>query len=81
MNGMTDSIEAIRKMKSDLSGVKLAICAIESEYHQARCVLLANTNHLAAKSGVDGTKWMVSGANGTKGKVQIMFTAADEIDK
>lgn len=81
MGGMTDSIEAIRKTKSDLSGVKLAICAVECEYHQARCVLLANLNQLAAKAKVDGAKWLVSGASITKGKICINFAAADEIDK
>ena len=81
MGGMTDALEAIRKMKSDLSGVKLAICAVESEYHQARCVLLANLNRLAANAKVDGTKWLVSGATSTKSKIHIGFAPADEVDK
>jgi hypothetical protein len=81
MGGMTDSLDAIKKMKSDLSGVKLAICAIESEFHQARCVLLANLNQLAAKSGVDGAKWLVSGTVSNKGKISINFASADEVDK
>lgn len=81
LSGMTDALDAIRKMNSDLSGVKLAICAVESEYHQGRCVLLATLNKLAADAKVDGTKWLVSGAATSKGKIQIKFANADEMDK
>lgn len=81
MQGVYSAIEVIDELKVPMPGVKLARAAIEAQFAQEKCRLLARLHQTAAKASVDFTRWVVAGIRFDGGDMLLDFIALEDIDK